>query len=96
MKYSKELLKKQLEIAEEELLKIEKRHNEYTFFIKKLKEQLTLTDVVNWLPFVSDNYKRFSELARENRLLKKFDDGSIIKQGEQEPLAICTHFAEQQ
>lgn len=64
-------------------------------FIKQQKEQLTLATVVNWLPFKEENYELFTRLAKEKKLLKRYDDGTIIKDGEKEPLAIMTHFAEQ-
>lgn len=50
---------------------------------------------IDWLPMVKHNYGRFNELAKENKLLMKFDNGSIVKQGEKEPFAIMTHFTEQ-
>ena len=58
-------------------------------------EQLAIQRVVNWLPLESKHYELFTKLAKENRLLKKFDDGTILKDGEDEPFAICTHFAEE-
>lgn len=57
--------------------------------------KLFIYGVVNWLPFEEQNFELFTELATKNKLLKKFDDGTILKEGETEPLAICTHFAEE-
>lgn len=63
---------------------------EYGDYVK-----LNLPEVIDWLPMIKDNYIRFNELAKNNKLLKKFDDGSIVKQGDEEPFAIMTHFREQ-
>ncbi|QQV90452.1 hypothetical protein Harreka1_45 [Olleya phage Harreka_1] len=56
--------------------------------------QLQSQKKTEWLPFVKENYKKFTDLTRDGKLLKKFDDGSVIKQGDKEPFAICTHFSE--
>ena len=58
-------------------------------------ENLAIHDVINWLPLETKNAELFNELVVKNKLLKKFDDGTILKDGEDEPLAICTHFAEE-
>lgn len=57
-------------------------------------KQLIITDVVHWLPFEEENYVVFKEISNKNKLLKKYDDGTILKDGDEEPLAIMTHFAE--
>lgn len=59
------------------------------------EKQCAINGVVYWLPFIPENYERFGEIASKNKLLKKFDDGSVVKMGDKEPLAICTHFAEE-
>lgn len=62
--------------------------------LNKVKN-LPIQRVVNWLPLEAKHYDLFTELARKNKLLKKFDDGTILKDGDEEPIAICTHFAEE-
>lgn len=61
----------------------------------EIVKKLNLGVVVNWLPFKEENYELFTRLAKEKKLLKYYDDGTIIKDGEKEPLAIMTHFAEE-
>ena len=58
------------------------------------KKALTLTSVVNWLPFIEENYKEFRKLVRKDTLILKFDDGTEIDHKEQNPVAIMTHFRE--
>jgi len=62
---------------------------------KHYAKQLLIPRVVNWLPLESKHYELFTKLAKENRLLKKFDNGKVLKDGQDEPFAICTHFAEE-
>ena len=62
--------------------------------LTEIKKQLTTHSVVNWLPFKKENYIKFMEISNKNKLLKKYDDGTILKDGDEEPLAIMTHFAE--
>ena len=59
------------------------------------KQQLNLNSVVNWLPFKEENYSLLSELSKKNKLYLCYDDGTIIKYGEEEPLAKLTWFAQQ-
>jgi hypothetical protein len=69
--------------------------HEYIIKLEAKVENLALSAVVNWLPFEEGNYELFTQLAKKKKLLKCYDDGTIIKDGEKEPLAIMTHFAEE-
>jgi len=56
-------------------------------------EQLILSGVINWLPFVRENYPEFDKLTREKNCLCLYDDGTEIDfEKENHPIAIMTHF----
>lgn len=57
-------------------------------------KQLAIPVVVDWLPFIAENYSRFSELAEKDTLTLKFDCGTEINHKEKYPNTIMTHFAE--
>jgi len=51
-----------------------------------------LASVVNWLPFKREFADQYKQLAESGRLIKLYDDGTIIRHGEDEPIACVTHF----
>ena len=57
-------------------------------------EALPIADVVNWLPFKREFADKYNQLAESGRLIKLYDDGTIIRHGEDEPIACVTHFRE--
>ena len=57
------------------------------------KQQLPIHGVINWLPFVRENYPEFEKLTREKNCLCLYDDGTEIDfEKENHPIAILTHF----
>ena len=56
-------------------------------------KQLSIHGVINWLPFVRENYPEFDKLTREKNCLCLYDDGTEIDfEKENHPIAIMTHF----
>jgi hypothetical protein len=71
-------------------------------YTKEIQDEIirhakALSEVVeiDWIPFEEGNYELFQELAKKKKLLKCYDDCTVIKDGEKEPFAILTYFAEE-
>ena len=60
----------------------------------QLVKNCDLADVVNWLPFKRELANHYKQLAESGRLIKLYDDGTVIRHGEDEPIACVTHFRE--
>lgn len=89
----KELFKLHKLLAEKGEITIGK---DFSKTFKKLEEKvdkLTHTDY-DWIPLVSSNYQKYQELMAKGKLIKKYDDGTIVKHNRPRHSSLCTHFSE--